>query len=113
MKESQSKSVNRRSQVADVLQTLHVVPSFSEAFSGDILPEAVLLKNICEEMMTNLNYLSTLTYILTAPLLKSCNGSKVFNAESMHTDLKVNKFVQTLQIKYNYKTKIHSYVDCT
>ena len=50
MKESRSKSIKRRSQVADVLQALHVVPSFSETFSGDVLPEAVLLKNILEEI---------------------------------------------------------------
>ena len=99
MKESRSKSVNRRSQVADVLQTLHVVPSFSEAFSGDILPEAVLLKNILEEMMTNLNYLSTLTYILTAPLLKSGNGSKLVKEETNHVEIKVYISVRTLQNK--------------
>ena len=73
----------------DVLQTLHVVPSFSDTFSGDILPEAVLLKNILEEMMTNLNYLSTLTYVLTAPMLKSCNVSKLIQEETKDPHLKV------------------------
>ena len=70
LKRSETKSalLKRKSTVSNVLQNLHVVPSFSEAFSGDILPEAVLLKNILEEMMTSLNYLSTLIYILTSPL---------------------------------------------
>ena len=53
LKRSETKSalLKRKSTVSNVLQSLHVVPSFSEAFSGDILPEAVLLKNILEEMI--------------------------------------------------------------
>ena len=94
MKESRNKSVSRRSQVTDVLQTLHVVPSFSETFSGDILPEAVLLKNILEEMMTSLSCLSTLAYILTAPLQKLGHGSKQSLGEKSITGLKVSRNIE-------------------
>ena len=95
MKESRSKSLKRRSQVSDALQTLHVIPSFAETFSGDVLPEAVLLKNILEEMMTSLNYISTLCYIMTAPILKPYNGSKPYKDEDKPGDLKVDKRIVT------------------
>ena len=46
--------------VIDVLQSLRLIPSFTAQFSGDVLPEAVLLKNILEEMMSNITTLSGL-----------------------------------------------------
>ena len=73
---------------------LQVVPSFSETFSGDILPEAVLLKNILEEMMTSLNHLSTLTYLLTAPLQSSPlnANSKMISDEKQQLRLDALKY---------------------
>ena len=46
--------------VIDVLQSLRLIPSFTAQFSGDVLPEAVLLKNIMEEMMSSISTLSGL-----------------------------------------------------
>ena len=37
--------------VIDALQSLKLIPSFTTQFSGDVLPEAILLKNILEEML--------------------------------------------------------------
>ena len=91
-RQQSQKNLTRRSQVADALQSLQVVPSFVEAISGDILPEAVLLKNILEQMMNSLRYLSTLIYILTTPIEKSSDlGSKLFKDDKQIADLKVKK----------------------
>ena len=90
-KGEKSEKDTRRSTVGDVIKTLRVVPSFAETFSGDVLPEAVLLKNILEEMMTSLGHLSTLSYILIASLKNTHNGSKDRQTEDETTDTKVNR----------------------
>ena len=36
------------------LQSLLVLPSISASMGGDVLPEAVLIKNILEEMLASL-----------------------------------------------------------
>ena len=89
-RQASQKNLSRRSQVADALQSLQIVPPFVDAIGGDILPEAVLLKNILEEMMNSLRYLSTLIYILTTPIEKSSDfGSKLFKDDRQIADLKV------------------------
>ena len=91
-RQTSQKNLTRRSQVADAIQALQVVPSFVDAIGGDILPEAVLLKNILEEMMNSLRYLSTLIYILTTPIEKSSDfGSKLFTDDKQIADLKVTE----------------------
>ena len=89
-KGEKSEKDTRRSTVGDVIKTLRVVPSFAETFSGDVLPEAVLLKNILEEMMTSLGHLSTLSYILLASLQNTHNGSRDGKNEDESTDITVN-----------------------
>ena len=89
-KGEKSEKDTRRSTVGDVIKTLRVVPSFAETFSGDVLPEAVLLKNILEEMMTSLGHLSTLSYILLASLQNTHNGSRDRKTEDESTDITVN-----------------------
>ena len=89
-KGEKSEKDTRRSTVGDVIKTLRVVPSFAETFSGDVLPEAVLLKNILEEMMTSLGHLSTLSYILLASLQNTPNGSRDRKTEDESTDIMVN-----------------------
>ena len=46
--------------VIDALQSLRLIPSFTAQFSGDVLPEAILLKNILEEMLSSISILSRL-----------------------------------------------------
>ena len=46
--------------VIDAMQSLRLIPSFTTQFSGDVLPEAILLKNIMEEMLYSIETLANL-----------------------------------------------------
>ena len=50
----------RTKTVIDALQSLRLIPSFTTQFSGDVLPEAILLKNILEEMLCSIDILKNL-----------------------------------------------------
>ena len=53
MSESPKRLIKTRTLVT-TLQSLLVLPSISASIAGDVLPEAVLIKNILEEMIASL-----------------------------------------------------------
>jgi len=53
------------------LQNLLALPSISSSISGDVLPEAVLIRNILEEMLASLVTLASLCHKLADPQVTS------------------------------------------
>jgi hypothetical protein len=55
------KNTMKTKTIVDALQTLSLIPSFSTSdFGGDVVPEAILIRNILEEMVASLYTLSIL-----------------------------------------------------
>ncbi len=63
MKKAAKRAKLKTKTIVDALHSLNLIPSFSTSdFGGDVLPEAVLIRNILDEMLFSL---TTLSQVLT------------------------------------------------
>ena len=59
--------------LVNTLTSLRVIPHFHSDFDGDVLPEAILFKNIVEEMFSSVEILAELSNQLQ---VSPCNSKE-------------------------------------